>query len=79
MEKAAELIPEDVIFMGNIDHAGEFRNGTSESITAATKRFLEKLGSRSNFVLSSGCDIPPLSSWDNIDAFFKAADEYYSK
>ena len=30
-----------------------------------------------NFVLSSGCDIPPESSFDNIDAFFKANDEFY--
>lgn len=30
-----------------------------------------------NFVLSSGCDISPESSFDNIDAFFKANDEFY--
>lgn len=76
--QAAELIPENVIFMGNIDPAGEFRNGTPESITEATKQLLNKCGGYSNFVLSSGCDIPPLSPWDNIDAFFKAAAEYYS-
>lgn len=30
-----------------------------------------------NFVVSSGCDIPPASPWENIDAFFAAANEYY--
>ncbi len=27
----------------------------------------------------SGCDIPPMSSWDNIDAYFAAVDEFYKK
>ena len=40
---------------------------------------MEKCCSHKNFVISSGCDIPPLSSWDNIDAFFNAVDEFYSK
>ena len=30
-----------------------------------------------NFVLSSGCDIPPKTPWENIDAFFAAANEFY--
>ena len=32
-----------------------------------------------NFVISSGCDIPPMSSWENIDAFFRAVDEFYGR
>ena len=32
-----------------------------------------------NFVISSGCDIPPLSKWENIDAYFAAIEEYYDK
>lgn len=71
--EAATLIPKDVIFMGNIDPAGEFRNGTPESMRASVKALLETCGGYDNFVLSSGCDIPPLSSWENIDAFFEAA------
>ena len=30
-------------------------------------------GAYPNFVISGGCDIPPQSSWENIDAFFAAA------
>ncbi len=25
-----------------------------------------------NFLISSGCDIPPITPWENIDAFFAA-------
>ena len=32
-----------------------------------------------NFAISSGCDIPPASKWENIDAFFAAVDEFYSR
>lgn len=73
MEQVMKAVPENVVAMGNIDPAGQFRNGTVESITKATEELLEKCGKYNNFILSSGCDIPPLAKWENIDAFFKAA------
>ena len=72
-------IPPDVVAMGNVDPAGEFRNGTPASIRAATHRVMEDCCSYPNFVISSGCDVPPLSSWENIDAFFGAVKEFYQK
>ncbi len=67
----------DTIVMGNIDPAGEFRNGTPDSIKVATQKLLSDCRDFPNFVLSSGCDIPPLSPWKNIDAFFDAVSDYY--
>lgn len=72
-------IPADVVAMGNVDPASEFRNGTPDSIRAATLRVMEACCSYPNFVISSGCDVPPLSSWENIDAFFGAVKEFYQK
>lgn len=72
-------IPPEIITMGNIDPAGEFKNGTPASIETATSALLEECSQYPNFVISSGCDIPPLSSWDNIDAFFKAVDDFYAE
>ena len=71
--------PGDCLVMGNIDPAGEFRNGTPESIYAATTRLLEECSGYPNFVISSGCDIPPLTPWENIASFFKAVDDFYGK
>lgn len=65
--------PEDVLVMGNISPANSFRGGTPESIAAETKQLIENCSAFSNFVISSGCDIPPQSPWENIDAFFQAA------
>lgn len=78
MEEILAKTDENTIVMGNIDPAGEFRNGTTESIRKATLSVMDKCCSHKNFVISSGCDIPPLSSWDNIDAYFAAVDEYYA-
>lgn len=78
MEEMMSHIPENLITMGNVDPAGEFRNGTPESIYARTKEVMEKCCKYKNFVISSGCDIPPMSPWENISAFFKAVEDFYS-
>ncbi|MCQ2399366.1 MAG: uroporphyrinogen decarboxylase family protein [Clostridia bacterium] len=70
-------VPDGTVVMGNIDPAGEFRMGTPESIKKATLSLLERVGENKNFIISSGCDIPPLTPWANIDAFFGAVKEYY--
>lgn len=78
MKEMLAHIPKDIVVMGNVDPAGQFRNGTPESIKAETKRIMsECCAEYPNFVISSGCDIPPLSSWQNIDAFFEAVAEFY--
>ena len=72
-----KIFPEKDIIMGNIDPAGQFRNGTPDSIREATLELLKKCHKHPNFVISSGCDIPPMSSWNNIDAFFNAVADFY--
>lgn len=72
-------IPAGTVAMGNVDPAGEFRNGTPQSIRAATWKVMEACRQYPNFVLSSGCDIPPLARWENIDAFFAAAAAFYAQ
>lgn len=70
-------MPSDCIAMGNVDPAGEFLNGTEQSVYDVTSALLRDCGKYPNFVLSSGCDIPPRTPWKNIDAFFRAAKDYY--
>lgn len=77
LEEILHQMPADKVVMGNISPSNEFLNGTPESMGCAVKKLLEKCSRYENFVLSSGCDIPPESSFDNIDAFFKANDEFY--
>lgn len=71
-------IPADTIAMGNVDPAGQFRNGTVESIRESTLQIMNACCKYPNFVISSGCDIPPLSKWENIDAFFQTVKDFYA-
>lgn len=71
-----EKVPAHVVVMGNIDPAGVLRMGTPESVREATTALLEKCSMYPNFVLSSGCDMPPKTPWENINAFFAAAEKF---
>ena len=66
------------IVMGNVDPAGVLRQGTPETVRKATLEVMSKCCSYPNFVISSGCDIPPASPWENIDAFFTTVEAYYN-
>lgn len=77
MADALPLIDSDKLVMGNIDPAGQFRNGTPESIYEKTQETMKRCCQYDNFVVSSGCDIPPMSPWENIESFFKAVRDYY--
>lgn len=79
MREMLDHIPADIVTMGNVDPAAQFRNGTPASIREETLRVMGDCCSFPNFVISSGCDIPPASPWDNIDAFFAAVQEFYAR
>ena len=73
-----EKFPSDVPVMGNVDPAGVLRQGTPDSVRAATRELLEKCSDFPNFVLSSGCDIPPMTPWENLDAFFAVSEKFHA-
>jgi len=79
MKEVLRNVPSDTVVMGNVDPAGQIRSGTPESVKAETKRILSECHAYPNFVISSGCDIPPASPWENIDAFFAAVEEFYNE
>jgi len=70
-------IPKGTIAMGNISPSGELCNGTPEAVREEVLALLEECSEYPNFVISSGCDIPPKTRWENIDAFFAAVKEFY--
>lgn len=79
LEEALKVIPEDSIVIGNIDPAGIIRNGTPEQIRKETLLLMERCCKYPNFVIASGCDIPPMTPLKNIEAFFQAVEEFYHK
>lgn len=78
MKDAVEKCPADLLVMGNVDPA-LFVFGTTDSIYAQTRKVMDACCYAPNFVISSGCDIAPIAKWDNIDAFYQAATDFYKK
>ena len=70
-------IPANCLALGNVEPAGQFRNGTPESVYQTTYNLMATCSRYPNFVISSGCDIPPMSPWENISAFFRAVADFY--
>lgn len=77
MKTMVKKFPKEIPVMGNVDPAGVFCYGTAEFVKENTLKLLKECSVYENFILSSGCDIPPLTPWDNIDVFFKTAEEFY--
>ena len=76
MVEALKEVPADALAMGNLDPVSLFKAATPEVMKKATLDLLEATKSYPNFVLSSGCDTPPHTPAENIDAFFAALNEF---
>lgn len=70
--------PDNILIMGNLDPVGLFKMSTPAQVYEATLNLLKDTMAFPNFVLSSGCDIPPLVPTDNINAFYRALTEFNS-
>ena len=76
MEEVIRDVPPTALAMGNLDPVSIFKDGTPEQMCQEVMVLLEKMKDYPNFVLSSGCDTPPHTPMANIDAFFKALEEF---
>ena len=79
IETTLKALPEDRMIIGNIDPAGTIRNGNPEMIRREVLALMERCCRYPNFVIASGCDIPPMTPLENLQAFFDAAAEFYNK
>lgn len=79
MEDMLRQMPSNVLTMGNVDPVSAIRNGTPEKVRQDTLAIMEACCKYPNFLISSGCDIPPAAPWENIDAFFAAVEEFYNR
>ena len=73
MARVLSAAPADMLCMGNIDPAGLLVNGTADQVRETVEKLLAECGGKPNFLLSTGCDVPPNAKWENIIAFFDAA------
>lgn len=76
MEEVIKDVPPTALAMGNIDPVSIFKDAKPWEMKQAVNHLLEATKDYPNFVLSSGCDTPPATPFNNIDAFFEALKEY---
>ena len=79
IEEVIKEVPPTALAMGNVDPVSVFKDGTPEMMRQTVTDLLEQTKDYPNFVLSSGCDTPPQTPMENIDAFFAALDEWNHK
>lgn len=79
MVDALKACPEDLLVMGNLDPVGLFKQSTADEVKRATKELLDSTSPWKNFIISTGCDIPPYIPIENIKAFYDVVKEYQAK
>lgn len=77
LKKALEELPSDKIVMGNVDPVF-FRTGTPDDIKNDVLRVFKECSMYDNFMISTGCDVPAASKWENIEAYFEKVNELYA-
>lgn len=66
-----EEVPSERLVFGNIDPVGIFKMSGPEVMRTVCRELLNKTSAYRNFILSSGCEIPPGVSASNFESFFK--------
>ena len=76
MNQIMPQLPKDVIGFGNVDPLKVMKLGEVFDVKSRTLELLEQMGKYKNFVLSTGCEVPPGATIENLDAFYKTLDIY---
>lgn len=66
----------DVVLIGNVDPASLMLYGSEEEVRRVTRELLERMEEVPNFILSTGCDLPPGTPLKNIEAFMAVGRAY---
>jgi len=69
---ALAKVPTDVVLCGNLDPVAVFCQSAPAETAAKTRELLAATRAHRNFVIYSGCDVPPSSPLANFDAFYEA-------
>lgn len=68
--------PKDVLVIGNLDPVSLFKMANTREVYNQTMALLNETRMYPNFIISSGCDIPPQTPVANLDSFYKALADY---
>ncbi|MDI7247232.1 MAG: uroporphyrinogen decarboxylase family protein [Bacillota bacterium] len=69
--RAAREADPEVVLIGNVDPVGVMVQETPDGVRRAVRALLDMMEPYENFILSTGCDLPYETPFENIDAFMK--------
>ena len=72
---ALQQVDGKAILAGNLDPTATFHQGTPESVYDQASALAKAVKPYANFIMSSGCDLPPGTPVRNLEAFYQAVRE----
>lgn len=72
MVEVLKQVPENILVMGNVDPVNSFKYHTEQQMYDTVMNLLNDTAGWKNYILSTGCDVPPHVSYSNIKAFYQA-------
>lgn len=79
MVEALEHCPSDVLVMGNVDPVAVIKMMSAKEVEEEVYKLLDQTADYQNFVLSTGCDVPPHVATENIEAFYRALHKFNNR
>jgi uroporphyrinogen decarboxylase len=73
---AIQEVPSGILVFGNVDPVGVLKLARPEEVFEATSVLLQRTADSRNFIISSGCDVPPKVPVKNLEAFFGAVETF---
>lgn len=72
MVQVLEEVPADIAVSGNINPVEIMKFGTPQQVEDVAKQLIKLADKHNNFILSTGCDVPPETPFENIESLFNA-------
>ena len=76
--EARAFFGDKFVLKGNVNPIEELLQATPDVVRAASKASFEKAGQHGKFILSPGCEVPPQTPYENLEALIESATRYAS-
>ena len=72
MAQVLNEVPADIAVSGNINPVEIMKFGTPQQVEDVAKQLIKLADKHNNFILSTGCEVPPETPFENIESLFNA-------
>ena len=76
LKLAHDTLLNRTVMIGNIDPVGVLASGTAATVEEKTRELLDQFADTGQFILNSGCAIPPGTPSENLHAMIRTARQF---